>query len=44
MEAIVVTILVEAIRSPELSWPEVSEQDRVAHAEARRVLYAQVED
>jgi hypothetical protein len=41
MQAIVVRILVEAIQGLGLSWPEVSEKDRAANAEARRRLEAE---
>jgi PPK2 family polyphosphate:nucleotide phosphotransferase len=41
MQAMVARILVLTIQSLGLSWPEVSEQDRAAHAEARRRLDAE---
>jgi len=43
MQAMVARILVETIQSLGLSWPEVSDQDRAAHAEARRKLEAEDE-
>jgi PPK2 family polyphosphate:nucleotide phosphotransferase len=44
MQAMVAAILVDTIGSLDLSWPEVSEQARVANAEARRKLAAEPED
>jgi hypothetical protein len=44
MQAMVAAILVDTIGSLDLSWPEVSEQARVANAEARRNLAAEPED
>jgi PPK2 family polyphosphate:nucleotide phosphotransferase len=41
MQAVVARILVEAIRTLDLSWPEVSDEDRAKHAEARRQLAAE---
>jgi PPK2 family polyphosphate:nucleotide phosphotransferase len=41
MQAMVASILVDAIGSLGLSWPVVSDADRVAHAEARRLLDAE---
>ena len=41
MQAIVASILVETIQGLGLSWPEVSEQDRAANAEARAKLDAE---
>jgi PPK2 family polyphosphate:nucleotide phosphotransferase len=41
MQAMVVRILVETIRGFHLAWPEVSDEDRAAHAEARRRLEAE---
>jgi len=38
MQAIVARLLVEAVSSLELSWPQVSEEDRSAHARARQML------
>ncbi|HEY7661225.1 MAG TPA: PPK2 family polyphosphate kinase [Actinomycetota bacterium] len=43
MQAMVVRILVEAIGSLDLSWPEVSEKERIENAEARRILEAEAE-
>jgi PPK2 family polyphosphate:nucleotide phosphotransferase len=43
MQAMVARILVETIRSLGLSWPTVSDRDRAAHAEARRLLEAEDE-
>lgn len=43
MQAMVARIVVEAIQSLNLSWPEVSDEDRAAHAEARRLLEAERE-
>ena len=43
MQAMVAAILVDTIGSLELSWPEVSEETRVANAEARRQLAAEPE-
>jgi PPK2 family polyphosphate:nucleotide phosphotransferase len=40
-QAMVAAILIETIGSLDLSWPEVSEQARVANAEARRTLAAE---
>jgi hypothetical protein len=37
-------LLVDTIHAMDLSWPEVSEQARVANAEARRRLAAEPED
>ena len=44
MQALVAAILVDTIDSLDLSWPEVSEQARVANAEARRRLAAEPEE
>jgi PPK2 family polyphosphate:nucleotide phosphotransferase len=44
MQAIVARILVETIGSLGLSWPEVSDKDRAANAEARRQLEAEPEE
>ena len=41
MRAIVARVLVETIQGLGLSWPEVSEKDRKANAEARRLLEAE---
>ena len=41
MQAMVARILVETVRSLDLSWPEVSDEDRAKHAEARRQLAAE---
>jgi PPK2 family polyphosphate:nucleotide phosphotransferase len=41
MQAMVVRILVESIRSLDLSWPAVSEEARARQAEARRMLEAE---
>jgi PPK2 family polyphosphate:nucleotide phosphotransferase len=41
MQAIVARILVETIQGLGLSWPEVSEKDRAANAEARKRLEAE---
>jgi PPK2 family polyphosphate:nucleotide phosphotransferase len=41
MQAMVVRILVESIRSLDLSWPAVSEDARARQAEARRMLEAE---
>jgi PPK2 family polyphosphate:nucleotide phosphotransferase len=41
MQAIVARVLVETIQGLGLSWPEVSEKDRAANAEARKVLDAE---
>jgi PPK2 family polyphosphate:nucleotide phosphotransferase len=41
MQAMVARILVDAIQSLELDWPEVSPEDRRANAEARRKLEAE---
>jgi PPK2 family polyphosphate:nucleotide phosphotransferase len=38
MRAMVARILVDTIGSLGLAWPEISEEDRAAHAEARRML------
>ena len=38
MQAIVVRVLVETIQALGLSWPEVSDKDRKANAEARKLL------
>ena len=38
MQAMVVRIHVESIRSLDLSWPAISERARAQHAEARRML------
>jgi len=40
-QALVVRILVETIRSLDLQWPEVSESEHKANAEARRQLEAE---
>jgi hypothetical protein len=37
----VARILVETVGSLDLSWPEVSDEDRAGHAEARRQLAAE---
>jgi PPK2 family polyphosphate:nucleotide phosphotransferase len=39
--AVIASVVVEAIESLELSWPEVTEDDREANAEARRRLEAE---
>jgi PPK2 family polyphosphate:nucleotide phosphotransferase len=44
MQAMVASILVEAIRSLDLSWPTVSEADRKANAEARRHLESEPDE
>ena len=41
MRAMVARLLVETIRSLELSWPQVSPDDRARHEEARRALVAE---
>ena len=41
MQAMVARLLVEAVSSLELSWPQVSEEDRSAHARARQMLDAE---
>jgi PPK2 family polyphosphate:nucleotide phosphotransferase len=41
MQAMVVRILVLTIQSLDLSWPEVSEEDRARHEDARRILEAE---
>jgi len=41
MQAMVARIMVETIRSLDLDWPEISEPDREANAEARRKLEAE---
>jgi len=41
MQAMVARILVETVGSLDLSWPEVSDEDRASHAEARRQLAAE---
>ncbi len=41
MQAMVASIVVDKIQSLGLSWPEVSEEDRMANAEARRQLEAE---
>ncbi|MGH3928139.1 MAG: polyphosphate kinase 2 family protein, partial [Pseudonocardiaceae bacterium] len=41
MQAMVASIVVDMIQSLGLSWPEVSEEDRMANAEARRQLEAE---
>jgi hypothetical protein len=38
MQAMMVRIHVESIRSLDLSWPAISEKARAQHAEARRML------
>jgi PPK2 family polyphosphate:nucleotide phosphotransferase len=43
MQAMVVSIIAEAITALDLQWPTVSEADRQADAEARRALEAEVE-
>jgi PPK2 family polyphosphate:nucleotide phosphotransferase len=44
MQAMVAAILVDAIGSLDLRWPEVSERARAANAEARRQLLAEPDD
>ena len=44
MQAMVAAILVDTIGSLDLSWPEVSDEARVANAEARHRLAAEPED
>jgi PPK2 family polyphosphate:nucleotide phosphotransferase len=44
MRAIVARLLVETIRSLDLTWPEVSDDDRARHEEARRRLEAEPDD
>jgi PPK2 family polyphosphate:nucleotide phosphotransferase len=41
MQAMVAALVVEEIRALDLGWPEVSDEDRVANAEARRRLLAE---
>jgi hypothetical protein len=41
MRAIVASVLVETIRSLNLSWPAVTEEDRLAHEAARKQLEAE---
>ena len=41
MRALAAGVIVEAISSLGLSWPEVSEEQRAANAEARRMLEAE---
>jgi hypothetical protein len=41
MQAIVARLLVETIDGLGLSWPQVSDKDREANAEARRLLEAE---
>jgi hypothetical protein len=41
MQAMMVRIHVESIRSLDLSWPAISEKARAQHAEARRMLDAE---
>ena len=43
MQAIVARVLVETIRGLGLSWPQVSDKDRAANAEARKRLEAEQE-
>jgi polyphosphate kinase 2 (PPK2 family) len=43
MQAIVARILVDTIQGLGLSWPEVSDKDRTANAEARKRLEAEAE-
>jgi len=44
MQAIVARILVDTIQGLGLSWPEVSDKDRTANAEARERLEAEGQD
>ena len=44
MQAIVAAILVDTIQGLGLSWPEVSDKDRAANAEARERLEAEGQD
>ena len=44
MQAMVAALLVDTTESLDLSWPAVSEQARVANAEARRQLAAEPEE
>jgi PPK2 family polyphosphate:nucleotide phosphotransferase len=44
MRAVVARILVDTIQSLNLSWPEVTDQDRAANAEARRQLESEPKD
>jgi hypothetical protein len=41
MQAIAARVLVETIQGLGLSWPEVSDKDRAANAEARKLLEAE---
>jgi hypothetical protein len=41
MRALVAGVIVEAISSLGLRWPEVSEEQRAANAQARRMLEAE---
>ena len=43
MQAMAVSIIVDAITSLDLQWPTVSDTDRKANAEARRLLEAEPE-
>jgi hypothetical protein len=43
MQAMVAAILIDTIHSLDLHWPEVSEQARLANAEARRQLVEEPE-
>ncbi|MCZ7536274.1 MAG: polyphosphate kinase 2 family protein [Acidimicrobiia bacterium] len=44
MQAMVAVILAETIESLDLAWPSVSDEDRRAHAEARRELEAEADE
>jgi uncharacterized NAD(P)/FAD-binding protein YdhS len=41
MQAMVARLMVEAIRSLGLDWPDVSDEQRAANREARRALEAE---
>ena len=44
MQAMVARLLVETIGSFELDWPAVTDEQRAANAEARRMLEAEEDD
>jgi polyphosphate kinase 2 (PPK2 family) len=44
MQAMVVSILVDAIQSLDLQWPTVSDADRKANAKARKALEAEPDE
>jgi len=43
MQALAAAVIVDAVGSLDLQWPTVTDEDRLAHEEARRLLAAEPE-